>query len=173
MWELDPHRKQQRISSASLFFQCSFLCLTWSFTSSDESILSCDCSSIFSESLLCLGLRQQQNKKKSIKEKKRYFNQNHLRSIYQFRHVCCDCTHFLRMGQSFMKWPILPQIRQQRSLGATSPSVRISGSKKYSWTKQIRDVDMLKVKIFKKYTTCVLSMVVICCGVRGVMALGF
>lgn len=36
------------------------------------------------------------------------------------------------MGQSFMKWPILPQMRQQRSLGATSPSVSTSGSKKYS-----------------------------------------
>lgn len=40
--------------------------------------------------------------------------------------------YFLRMGQSFIKWPILPQMRQQRSFGATSPSVRTSGSKKYS-----------------------------------------
>lgn len=46
--------------------------------------------------------------------------------------MCWDYTYFLRMGQSFMKWPILPQMRQQRSLGATSPSVRTSGSKKYS-----------------------------------------
>lgn len=45
-----------------------------------------------------------------------------------------DGPYFLRRGQSFMKWPILPQIRQQRSFGATSPSVRTSGSKKYSWT---------------------------------------
>lgn len=44
----------------------------------------------------------------------------------------CHYTYLLRMGQSFMKWPILPQMRQQRSFGATSPSVRTSGSKKYS-----------------------------------------
>lgn len=35
-----------------------------------------------------------------------------------------------------MKCPILPQMRQQRSLGATSPSVRTSGSKKYSCNRQ-------------------------------------
>lgn len=35
-----------------------------------------------------------------------------------------------------MKCPILPQMRQQRSLGATSPSVRTSGSKKYSCDRQ-------------------------------------
>lgn len=48
-----------------------------------------------------------------------------------------DHTYFLRMGQSFMKWPILPQMRQQRSLGATSPSVRTSGSKKYSYNRSV------------------------------------
>lgn len=52
--------------------------------------------------------------------------------MIQTRHCHYCSTHFLRMGQSFMKWPILPQMRQQRSLGATSPSVSTSGSKKYS-----------------------------------------
>lgn len=36
------------------------------------------------------------------------------------------------MGQSFMKWPILPQVLQHLSFGANSPSVSTSGSKKYS-----------------------------------------
>lgn len=31
-----------------------------------------------------------------------------------------------------MKWPILPQVLQHLSFGASSPSVSTSGSKKYS-----------------------------------------
>lgn len=42
-------------------------------------------------------------------------------------------AYFLLMGQSFMKCPIFPQIRQHLSFGASSPSVRTSGSKKYSY----------------------------------------
>lgn len=42
-------------------------------------------------------------------------------------------AYFLLMGQSFMKWPIFPQIRQHLSFGASSPSVRTSGSKKYAY----------------------------------------
>ena len=55
MWAVDPHRKQQRISSASLFLQCSPLCLTWSLESS-VSFLSRRCSGLLSESFLCLDL---------------------------------------------------------------------------------------------------------------------
>lgn len=57
----------------------------------------------------------------------------HLVNTVTSSEMYCNSTYFLRMGQSFMKWPILPQMRQQRSLGATSPSVRTSGSKKYSY----------------------------------------
>lgn len=58
MWAVDPHRKQQRISSASLFLQCSPLCLTWSLESSPGSFLSRRCSGLLSESFLCLDLGQ-------------------------------------------------------------------------------------------------------------------
>lgn len=48
------------------------------------------------------------------------------------RHCFKIIAHFLLMGQSFMKCPIFPQIRQHLSFGASSPSVSTSGSKKYS-----------------------------------------
>lgn len=122
MWALDPHRQQQRISSASLFLQCSPLCLNDSL-SSPGSILSRMLSVFFSESRLCLDLD-------------RHYTQDNVSILTSSSadelKANSDCTHFLRIGQSFIKWPILPQMRQQRSLGATSPSVRTSGSKKYS-----------------------------------------
>lgn len=60
MCVLDPHRKQQRISGASLFLQCLFFCLTWSLPSSPASGLSRRYSDRLSASLLCLDLHREE-----------------------------------------------------------------------------------------------------------------
>lgn len=61
MCVLDPHRKQQRISGASLFLQCLFFCLAWSLPSSPASGLSCRYSDRLSTSLLCLDLHREEH----------------------------------------------------------------------------------------------------------------